>query len=274
MKTTFVSLVLAGMVVIARDAAACAGDSDCKGDRICDDGKCVSPKPKKKPVSKPKEVAKPKDEATEEEQPVAAPVAPPPPPSTPPSDVEPSSSPWRGAHAPVKAAITLVLGESFRANENVYYGTGFGLQVGFTNTAGIYFGGYWHEHLRNEKSETKSDALLGRVQAHATGRTSYYLLEIGAHTNVNPWLNLRWVNGLGLAHFTGEATVYFPDAAVPSSSASVDTWGFVLQPKFAALLRPGPAWYLGPQLGITWIAKDGDFGIGAWESQGIVGWVL
>lgn len=257
MKTLLVSALT--VLLVARTADACTSDADCKGDRVCDEGKCTAPKPKAKtPPKKPKE-PEPREES-------------PPPPKV--ESTEPSSSPWRGAPAPVKVALGLVVGESIRAADSVYYGTGFGVQVGYTNTSGFYLGAYWHEHLRNEKHASDYDALLGRIETTVKGRTSYYLLEIGSHTNVNAWLNLRWVTGLGLAHYTGDGSVRFPDAAVAPITTTVNDWAFVLQPKAAALFRPTPGFYLGPQLGMTLAVKDGDFGVGAYESHAIVGWVL
>ncbi|MBI2392047.1 MAG: hypothetical protein HYV09_20820 [Deltaproteobacteria bacterium] len=262
------SAVVLASILCAERASACASDTECKGDRVCDAGLCVDPKPA---------AARPKPEATQTFVRTPADVAPRTPrvvdvaPATK-NAVEPATSPWQGAKAPVRVAITLVGGDSRRQSENLLFGTGFGLQLGYTTRSGFYLGVHWHEHLENKAGATGYTKELGLIDGHASGRSSYYLVDLGGHIRVASWLTVRLTAGVGLVRASEKVTVTSP--RFDPVWEKRERVGFALQPKLAIMVRPSPGWYFGPQLATTTAALDGSFRLGAVETLGAIGWVL
>ncbi len=251
------------VLLIARASSACDSDSQCKGDRVCENGTCVTPsakKPKKadepKKAEEPPPKVKPKksddEDAAEEETPKKkkAPVddgddSGEPDKKLQPraAGVEPPSSVWSGAKAPVNIMIGLILGDSFRANsENVLFGFGGGLQVAFL-TGNSFVGLHWHEHLINEKTETRPGTFGGNVTLTARGRSSYYTVEAGQHVRLSEDFFMRLLVGIGLLR-TSVAV-----SASDGTSISGGEYALIFEPGIGFFSRwIGKNWYSGVQL--------------------------
>lgn len=248
-------------VLAAVDAEACTSDVDCKGARICQAGKCTSPEPdaspKKKAEStkakKAKEPAKKKEPKPPEPEPVEeapAPVVEKP--VAKPAVAKPAAktnAPWAGATEPVRGTINLVGGYGVRAADNVYFGTGFGLQAGVVSGGGVYFGIRAHEHLTNTKQF--ADAFSW---AKAEGRTSWYAIELGYDAAASSRVVVRTLLGLGVLRAQGKVT-----GEVLGSPVEVrhDETTVGVEPSIAVWVRASPSWFLGPQAGLLMGFEEG-----------------
>lgn len=278
MRLVASAAIVLSTLVAAERASACASDSECKGDRICDAGLCVDPRPltssstvDERTTMKTTTVAKTSAPSVLVLTPRVAPAADVP--SRPQAEVEPAKSPWHGVRSPVRAAMTLLGGESRRQNDDLFYGTGFGLQLAYITRAGLYVGVHWHEHLENTMTVSALGESYDRIEGSVSGRSSLYLLDFGGDIRLASWLNARLVGGFGWIRATEKISATSSRHGSLGSETR-ELFGLAFQPKLGLMVRPSAGWYFGPQIGWTIASLDGKFEVGALETLGALGWVL
>ncbi len=248
-------------VLAAADAHACKSDVDCKGARICQAGKCTSPEPEAKPSPKKKTETKkakkdppppPAPKPEPEPEPIPEPPAPvieKPAPSPKLEPVATKKAPWAGAAEPVRGTINLLGGYGVRAEDNVYFGTGFGLQAGVVSRGGVYFGIRAHEYLTNTKRIPNAYGW-----AKAEGRSSFYAMELGFDAAASSRVVVRALLAVGVLRTQGRATGEVLGTPIDVRHDETD---LCVEPSFAVWVRASPSWFVGPQVGLLMAFEDG-----------------